>query len=76
MPLIEISVPGISCAHCKSSIEGALRPVAGVDQAVVDVSTKTVAVSYGSPATLDAITEVIENQGYDVASYEELESRQ
>ncbi|MCL5947692.1 MAG: copper ion binding protein [Actinobacteria bacterium] len=73
MPLIEISVPGISCAHCKAAIEGALRPVAGVDQAVVDVSAKTVAVSYGSPATLDAITEAIEDQGYDVAAHDVLE---
>ncbi len=73
MPLISISVPGISCAHCKSQIEGALQPVVGVERAEVNIGTKTVAVSYSSPATLDAITNAIEDQGYDVAAHDVLE---
>ncbi|MHB8262885.1 MAG: cation transporter [Acidimicrobiales bacterium] len=73
MILVDISVPGISCAHCKSSIEGALRPMAGVERAEVNIGAKTVAVSYASPATLDAITGAIEDQGYDVAAHDVLE---
>ncbi len=69
MPLVNISVPGISCAHCKSSIEGALRPLAGVEKADVNIEAKTVEVAYGAPTTLEAITEAIEDQGYNVASH-------
>lgn len=70
MASINISVPGISCAHCKSSIEGALQPMAGIERAEVNIGAKTVAVSYDSPATLEGITEAIEGQGYDVASHD------
>ena len=34
-------VPDVSCEHCKSAIEGALRPLAGVRSAQVDVDGKT-----------------------------------
>jgi copper chaperone len=75
MPLVNISVPGISCAHCKSSIEGALQPLTGVERAEVDIEAKTVKVSYSTPTTLETITEAIEDQGYDVASHEVIASQ-
>lgn len=75
MPLVNISVPGISCAHCKSSIEGTLQPLAGVERAEVNIATKTVEVAYSEPTTLEAITEAIEDQGYDVASHDIIASQ-
>jgi len=63
------SVPEISCGHCKSAIEGALRPVAGIHTAEVDVDERTVTVER-DPGIADrsAVVEAIEGAGYEVAS--------
>ena len=66
MATVTISVPEIHCGHCKASIEGAVRPLAGVTSAAVDVDRKTVEVSYDEPADLAAIKAAIEDVGYDV----------
>jgi copper chaperone CopZ len=63
-----ISVPEIHCDACKNAIEGALRPLPGVIAADVDVGARRVRVRYGPPASLDSLRQVIEDQGYDVAS--------
>lgn len=66
---ITLSVPDISCAHCKESIESAVSPLAGVDKAEVSIEGRTVAVGFdGSDTTLAAIKDAIEAQGYEVAS--------
>ena len=62
-----VSVPEISCGHCKDSIEGTLRPLAGVQRADVDIDARSVHVSFDAPATLGAVTAAIEAQGYSVA---------
>ena len=68
MTTITLSVPDISCAHCKTSIEGALSPLAGVDSAEVEIDARTVAVKYDESAVeLDAIIAAIDEQGYEVA---------
>ena len=59
-------VPGISCGHCKSAIEGALDGLDGVDIATVDVDARTVLVE-GS-ATDQAISAAIDDAGYEVAA--------
>jgi len=62
-----LSVPDISCGHCKSSIEGAVGPMDGVTKAEVSISDRTVDVEY-DPETveLDAIVTAIDDQGYEV----------
>lgn len=62
-----ISVPEIHCDHCKTSIEGALASVAGVQRAAVDVPARTVTVRYDE-ASVDRgqLVEAIEQQGYEV----------
>ena len=68
MTNITLSVPDISCGHCKSSIEGAVAPLEGVSNAEVTIDAHTVDVSFDEAAvTLDAIIAAIEEQGYDVA---------
>ena len=63
-----LSVPDISCGHCKSSIEGAVAPLDGVDAVEVHIDDKTVELTFdGAEATLQAIVTAIEDQGYDVA---------
>ena len=68
MTTITLSVPDISCAHCKTSIEGAVSPLAGVDSAEVEIDARTVEVKYDEFAVeLDAIIAAIDEQGYEVA---------
>jgi copper chaperone len=65
---ITLEVPDISCAHCKSSIEGAVAPLEGVEQAEVTIDARTVDVRFDdSVVALDDIITAIEDQGYDVA---------
>ena len=62
-----ISVPEIHCDHCKTSIEGALGSLGGVERASVDVPARTVTVSYDEAAVdRGELVEAIEQQGYEV----------
>ncbi|MBA3621154.1 MAG: heavy-metal-associated domain-containing protein [Euzebyales bacterium] len=65
----QIVVPEIHCDHCKTSIEGALNPLPGVETASVDVASTTVTVDYdASVVTRDELVATIVDQGYDVPS--------
>lgn len=68
MNTITLNVPDISCGHCKSSIEGAVSGLEGVDSVEVAIDDRTVAVTYADDLSLDTIVETIEEQGYAVAS--------
>lgn len=61
-------VPDVSCGHCKSAIEGALVPLAGVQGAQVDIDSKKVDVEYDE-GVIDrtGVVRAIEASGYDVA---------
>ena len=63
-----LSVPEVSCEHCKSTIEGALAPLAGVTSASVEIEAKNVDVEFDPDVVqLDALVAAIEEVGYDVA---------
>jgi copper chaperone len=65
--LESFKVPDVSCEHCKSAIEGALRPLGGVRSAQVDVDGKTTTVDYDENVIdRSAIEAVIEKEGYPV----------
>ena len=69
MTQITLSVPDISCNHCKMSIEGAVNELDGIESAIVDIEERSVAVSFDdSSATRAAIVAAIEEQGYEVAA--------
>ena len=62
-----ISVPEIHCDHCKTSIEGALASIGGVERAAVDIPARTVTVTYDeAPVPPGDLVEAIEEQGYEV----------
>lgn len=58
------TVPGISCDHCKRAIEGHVAPLTGVATVAVDVQDKTVSVTGGDPAEIEA---AIVEAGYAIA---------
>ncbi len=63
-----LSVPDISCGHCKSSIEDAVGPLDGVELVEVAIDERTVAIDFdGTDGTFEAIVAAIEGQGYEVA---------
>jgi copper chaperone len=62
-----ITVPEIHCDHCKTSLEGALTPIDGVEQATVDIQARTITVTYDEASVhRDRLVEEIEHQGYEV----------
>lgn len=62
-----IKVEGMSCNHCKMAVEGALKKLSGVIDAVVSLENKHVTVSYEeNKVTFEQMKEAIEDQGYDV----------
>lgn len=63
-----LNVEGMSCGHCISSIEGGVGELNGVDSVKVHLQDGKVDVSFDpEKVELNEITEVIEDQGYDVA---------
>ncbi|HEX2403710.1 MAG TPA: heavy-metal-associated domain-containing protein [Acidimicrobiia bacterium] len=67
MTQINLSVPDISCDHCKHSIEEAVGALAGVESVEVGIESKVVAVDFddASVSRHDIVT-AIEGQGYEV----------
>jgi copper chaperone len=62
-----LTVPEISCGHCKQSIEAAVAPLEGVDRVEVQIEAQTVEFDFdGSDETLAAIVTAIEDVGYAV----------
>lgn len=63
-----LDVRGMTCGHCKISVEGALKGLEGVFAAEVDLNSGKVKVTYDeSKVSSENMKEVVEEQGYDVA---------
>jgi copper chaperone len=58
-------VEGMTCGHCKQSVETSLAGLAGVTAATADVEAGTVAVE--GDVDDDAVTAAISDAGYEVA---------
>ncbi|MGL4523709.1 MAG: cation transporter [Bacilli bacterium] len=61
-----LKVEGMSCNHCKTSVETALLETTGVTAVEVDLGKKEVTISHSDDLTVAKLAEVIEEQGYDV----------
>jgi len=63
-----LDVKGMTCGHCKMSVEGALKGLDGVSAVEVDLKAGKVEVTFDeSKVTLENVKETVEDQGYDVA---------
>ena len=68
MTTTKLSVPDISCDHCKDAIEGAVGALPGVARVDVEVGPRTVTVDFDDgDVDLGAIVAAIEGQGYEVS---------
>lgn len=68
MTTTTLSVPDISCGHCKTSIEGAVSSLPGIEAVEVVVDDKTVGLAFDDDTvSLDDIITTIEEQGYTVS---------
>jgi copper ion binding protein len=63
-----ILIEGMSCNHCKMHVEKALKQVAGVSDAVVDLSAKNATVKLNADVADATLTKAVEEAGYDVTS--------
>lgn len=62
-----LTVPDISCGHCKASIEGAVGALSGVESVTVDIEPQTVSLSFDDGRVdLAEIKAAIEAVGYEV----------
>lgn len=62
-----LNVQGMTCGHCKMSVEGAMNKLDGVSAAEVNLEAGSVDVTFDeSKVTIDAMKEAIEEQGYDI----------
>lgn len=65
--MVTLTVEGMSCSHCENRVKKSVGELSGVDAVKVDLQNKKVVVEYdGAKVNLAAITETIEDQGYDV----------
>jgi len=61
-----IRVHGMSCNHCKASVEGALRCLPGVTSAAVDLAAGEAHVTYDEGKLDEArLRKAIEDVGFD-----------
>ena len=62
-----LQVPEVHCDHCKTSLEGAVGDLSGVDRVEVSVPDATLDVSFDEASVdLATIKKTIEEQGYAV----------
>ena len=61
-----IRIDGINCGHCSSSVDKALRAVAGVTDVKVDLAAKTAAVEAEASASDDALKAAVTGAGFTV----------
>lgn len=61
-----LTVEGMSCGHCKAAVEKALKNVDGVDNAVVDLNSKTAEVTLSKEVSTEDLTNAVTEAGYEV----------
>jgi copper chaperone len=65
METIQLNVSGMSCGHCKTAVENALRRQQGVRAATVDLQRNTAEVEYDpSAVSPQTLTAAVAEEGY------------
>ena len=58
-------VEGMKCMHCKASVEKALKSVAGVTDAIVNLDTKTATISLAEPISDQLLINAVKEKGFE-----------
>ena len=67
MTKVVFEVEGMSCNHCKMSVEKSLKAVRGVEKAEVNLAKKSASVSFDETAcSIPELRKAIEDTGYEV----------
>jgi len=67
MSRAQLKVEGMSCNHCKASVESSLMRLSGVTRAEVSLANGSVEVDYEEgKVTLATIMDTIRDAGYEV----------
>ncbi|MGC2422903.1 MAG: copper ion binding protein [Nitrospirota bacterium] len=67
MKTVKLSVTGMTCGHCAMHVENALKELAGVSSAKVDLKEKSAEVTYDEAAVdTNKMAEAVAEAGYKV----------
>ena len=66
MDRVKLTITGMSCGHCVSAVDKALKRMDGVQVEQVAIGSATVSYDPATTST-DKIAKVIEDEGYTVA---------
>jgi copper chaperone len=67
MKTIKLSVSGMTCGHCAMHVENALKDLAGVSTAKVDLKQKSAEVTYDEASVdTEKMAEAVADAGYKV----------
>ena len=66
MPTIDLSIEGMSCGHCVSSVRRALQSIPGISVTDVRIGSASVETDE-APGPIDAINGAIEDAGFVAA---------
>lgn len=67
--VLELPIEGMTCASCAARVEKAIRQVAGVAAASVNLATEKATVQLVQPGAVLAAVDAIRKAGYDVADH-------
>ncbi|MDR3343464.1 MAG: copper ion binding protein [Treponema sp.] len=63
-----LKIEGMSCEHCVQHVTKALKGIAGVTSAMVNLKKKSAEVEHGEGVTLEAMKAAITEEGYEVVA--------
>lgn len=68
MSTVTVTVAGMTCGHCASSVREEVGHIAGVTAVNVDLTSGTVSIDADRTIDTDAIEHAVEEAGYQLAS--------
>lgn len=65
-----LKIKGMSCEHCKATVEKALKSIDGVENAVVDLKHESADVTMSKEVKNDVLSKAVTDAGYEVTKVE------
>lgn len=68
MTTVTYNIPGINCGHCVQTIQMEVGEMPGVESVEASADSKTATVTFGDPASEDAIKSLLVEINFPVAA--------